>query len=347
MKQFFGSWICVALLLLVACQPAPTLDITEPGDNVELRPKSSILFKASVTNGEANDIAWSDGDAGGSFEPSSGPETTYSVPDTEGAYTITASLRGAQDSQTVTVLAPLNINVELSVSGDGSSSEGLSGNITLTSGSSRVFQINVPAVSKEALIISLSQPLDMFVYNAEQALVASSSSADFFAVGSLGITKKLNTQGITVNSFCAGSCVYQSAKDLTKLFVEVRNTFESPVSFTIFAYAEDYNDTGEPTNDSLETAIPLSTSESGALEFLKDADYYKLSKAGTLSLVSSKSVVATRAELLSATGELIKTLKPGEKESVTAETIVKVFSSNNRAASPSVSAYTLLLSAVD
>lgn len=338
------------LTVLVACTATlviTTVTITEPTGPVSLNVGQSQTFKATVSSSSGSIISWSDDAAGGSFTPTSGPEVVYTAPAVAGSYTVTASINAgaSKDSRLVTVLDPLPVDETFALVGNGDPNTPLRAAVTLAAGTSRVYRINTPALSAQALIVELSQPLALSVFNADpqRSLFASSASAEFFAKGDKGLSSALNAQGISINTFCRGSCVYQNAASVATVFAKVENKSASPVSFDLFAYSEAYSDTGEPANNTVVTAPELKDADSGALEVLDDVDYYRVGKAGTLRFVSSNEVVSPRAQILSANNDLIATLEPNQIQVVSVGMVVKVFASTERAAAASVSRYILTI----
>lgn len=348
------SILCLSLFLvalLTACQitvTVTTVTITEPASPVEVLPGATVVFKASVDIGSPSAILWSDGSAGGSFNPSSGAETTYTAPSAVGEYTITATVGTSKDTQKVTVNDPLPVNATLTIAGDGISDTALNKDVALPAGASRVYEIKIPAATKEALIVELNQDLALTVYDSAKALFASSASKSFFAAGDAGLTTSLASQAravdIVVNKACKGSCVFQDAAGVTTVFAKVENKGTEMVSFDLFAYSEDYSDAGEPANNAQAAAIGFATTASGSIESIADLDFYTATTAGTVRLTSVTSVVNLRAQVITG-GNLVATLEVNGTAPVSPGTIIKVFSENSRAAAPSASSYTLSITA--
>ncbi|MCA9838648.1 MAG: PKD domain-containing protein [Trueperaceae bacterium] len=331
----------------VTVLPQVALSITEPTGPVSLSVGEKQAFKASASNADSVDISWSDGSAGGSFSPATGAEVTYTPPLAAGVYTVTASVSSANGtasaSEQVTVLDPLPADETLTITGDGDPNSPIKTEVTLAGGASRVFQIDVPSGSKEALVVELNQPLQLGLYKNDgfKSLFATSSSADFFAAGESGLSKSLESQSISILVTCRGSCVYQSAVGVTRAFAKVTNQNASQVTFNLFAYVDDFGDKDEPENDAAANAFAIDSSNSGALETINDVDFYRVTTAGLLKLTAAQTVVSPRAQILDASNNLIATLEPEGTQAVEVGMIVKVFSGNSRAAASSVSQYFL------
>ncbi len=342
---------CVGKITVEPLPKVAKVSITLPVSAVSLKVGETQRFTADATNAEG-DISWSDAGAGGSFNPATGSDVVYTPPLAAGTYTVTAKVSNsnneATDQEQVTVIDPLPADETLGITaneGNGDPNTPLKAAITLAGNTSRVFQIDIPNATKAALVVELDQPLNLSLYSNDgfKTLFASSSSANFFAPGEAGLASKLASQGIGISVACRGSCVYQSATGVTRVFAKVSNQNASQVTFNLFAYVDDFGDTAEPANDAAATASDLGAGNAGALETLNDVDFYKVTQAGTLRFIATTTVVSPRAQILDASNNLLATLETGQIADVTVGTIVKVFSSNARAAASSVSRYSLTI----
>ena len=341
---------CVGTVTVAPLPKVAKVDITFPVAAVSLDVGETQRFTASSENADG-EISWSDAEAGGSFEPATGPEVVYTPPLAAGTYTVTAKVSNSNnedtDAEQLTVIDPLPADETLIVEGDGSfeADMPLKSEVTLAGGASRIFQIDIPNGTKDALIIELNQPLQLSLYNNDgyKTLFASSSSADFFAPGSSGLSSSLDSQGISFSITCRGSCVYQLAEGVSRVFAQVTNPNASQVSFNLWAYVDSFGDTGERANESSATAPELVDADSGALETINDVDFYKVAADGTLRFTSTTTVVSPRAQVLDASNNLLTTLEPGQITEVVVGNVVKVFSANSRAAASSVSRYSLAI----
>ncbi len=344
MKRINTLFTIALLSLLVSCQvtvSVTTVNITEPTGPVTVNSGGTVVFKAEASSGANSSIAWSDAGAGGSFNPTTGPEVTYTAPLAAGTYSVSAVLGAVRDTETVTVLDPLPADETVSISGEGSADTAIT-STTLASGASRVFQIDVPNATAQALIIELDKALELSVFDATKTLYASSVSQDSFARGAAALsTTALETSAISTNVFCRGSCVYQDAAGKTRVFAKVENKGTSTVNVSLFAYAENYRDLGEPNNNSISTATGLSTADAGALESLGDVDFYVVTGSGGLfSFVAANNEVSPQAQIFN--GEvLFATITSGQTQEVSPGNVIKIFSSTDLAAASDVSRYSL------
>lgn len=210
-------------------------------------------------------------------------------------------------------------------------------------GASRVVEVLLPTEvqQRQAIYLELDKNLDLVVYRSNANVYASSSSAQFFATGELGVQTDLEVAEIGVTVTCRGSCVIRDANE-SSFLVKVTNESSSGLQVKLFAYAEDYQDQGEFANDTLAGAVPLGASQSGAIESLGDIDFYAVTINGSLSL-NSVSSVGIRGEIYDAFGNFIDDLVPGGPGVRTvAGDYVQIFAQNNeRAAASASSLYNL------
>jgi hypothetical protein len=185
--------------------------------------------------------------------------------------------------------------------------------------------------------------LEVQLYNNSGTVLASSRSAAFFERESSSlVVRDLSAQAISINWFCLGACIIEDAATQTR-FVRVRNTTGANVDFDLFVYARDYVDTGEPENDQLATAVPLTVSDAGAIESLGDVDYYEVLNSGLL-LFSSDASIGIQAQIVDSLDRSIgEPLLPGESDQVVVGDFVRVSSVDGRAGAQDVSGYDLLI----
>ncbi|UCH26205.1 MAG: hypothetical protein JSV66_00735 [Trueperaceae bacterium] len=185
--------------------------------------------------------------------------------------------------------------------------------------------------------------LEIQLYNSGGTVLANSRSAAYFESGSSSLVAgALSGQGISINWFCLGACIIEDTATQTR-FVRVRNTTDATVDFDLFVYVRDYVDTGEPENDQLATAIPLSISDAGAVESLGDVDYYEVGSNGVL-LFSSDTSIDLQAQIVDSLDRSIgQPLSPGESAPVFVGDFIRVSSVDGRAGAQDVSGYDLMI----
>ncbi len=216
---------------------------------------------------------------------------------------------------------------------------------TLAGGGSIVYEIDVSGIAGDDLIyIEVDGDLDLKAYSVSGALLASSSSPDYFASGSGGLLLAPSTQGISVVVGCRGPCVIRETSSTT-LYAELINNGAASRGYDFYAFADDYSDTGDPGNDSSGGATTLNTSEQGAIETLGDVDYFDIGADGTLSLSvpAAGNPVDVEADVYDAGNNLIATLTDGDAVGVFDGESVRVRSDDSRAGASEVSRYTLNL----
>lgn len=348
-------------LALSACTltVAPHRVVVTPSAKT-VRPGERVTLTAETNFSTDSEILWRLGanDARNPNDPSvlstrTGPTTTYTAPQEDGTYTVTA-----ETIDEVSLPGEAKITVDSFLGADHYPAAAdkdetiLAG--TLAPGASRVLAIDLSgalADSAEAFIIELGQDLRLAVHDENRLPYASSTSPAFFAAGldafSTALAPEgLGAQGIGVARACRGACVIREAVAGTS-YVRITNPTTTSQAFELYAYVGGFDDSGEDANDARATAIGLEGSDQGAIETLGDQDYYRVSQAGTLSF-SSGSALELRAEVSQSDGKVLVTLRPGESyERAFPGDIVRVYESgDDRAGAASASRYVLELTPV-
>lgn len=359
MKRWLGTLIAISFAL-AACTISVTpnrVEVTPSAATVE--PGASVDLRASVNFDTDSEILWRLGpeDTRSPNEVLSdrtGPTTTYTAPDEDGTYTVIAetvdeaSLRGEAK---ITVDSFLGAE-RLDATTDRDATVFTS---NLAPGEEQVLGINVSSATVsagDALIIELDASLDLSVYDEDRSPYASSSSPDYFAAGLEAVSSSaLDSQGIGVARACRGSCVIRDAEAGTN-FVRITNSGGSSVTYTLYAYVADYDDTGEPANDDEATAVDLNDFDQGAIETLGDEDYYRLAGSGQVSFsapsASAEIANGLRAQILDEGGKELAILEPGQvsddRLALRSGDIIRVYvEGGERAGAAAVSRYVLEL----
>lgn len=356
MKRWLGTLIVISFAL-AACTISVTpnrVEVTPSAVTVE--PGASVDLRASVNFDTDSEILWRLGpeDTRSPNEVLSdrtGPTTTYTAPDEDGTYTVIAetvdeaSLRGEAKITVDSFLGAERVDATTDRDATVFASN-------LAPGEEQVLGIDVSSATAsagDALIIELDASLDLSVYDEDRSPYASSSSSDFFAAELDAVSSSaLETQAIGVARACRGSCVIRDAEAGTS-FVRITNSGSSTANYTLYAYVDDYDDTGEPANDDEATAVDLNDFDQGAIETLGDEDYYRVAAAGEVSFnapaASSEIAARLRAEITEADGTPIVTLEPGQSEDrLFAGDIIRVYvEGGERAGAAAVSRYVLEL----
>ncbi|HEX7004545.1 MAG TPA: hypothetical protein VF168_10210 [Trueperaceae bacterium] len=221
---------------------------------------------------------------------------------------------------------------------------------SLLPGESVIFEVRLSTsevTETQAVYFELENSLDLYVYNSNGNLYASSSSSNFFATGEAGIlsASQSSFEPLVVTPLnCRGSCIIRDS-DSSRFFVEVSNPFGSTTSFTLYAYVDQYQDSGEFENDSQfsPVAIPLGE-ESGAIESIGDVDFYRPQVQGDLTFSLNEGVVIDiRAVVIDESGREIP-IVPDEPTLVFPTDLIQVWDDGDDEAAVSAnSAYYLTL----
>lgn len=170
---------------------------------------------------------------------------------------------------------------------------------SLAPGSTHWYHISLPemAPTVDAAYFEITKNLDITLYESDQTTIdASSHSPYVFAAGTLGLQalgvqgSRISPQDIGTQPICVGSCIIQpaNAKDF---WLKVYNQGSSSVTYSLYSYVKNYQDTGEPDN-TLSTAVPLSVGQDfqAGLEYLGDLDYYTFNNSGYFQLTGCTHV---------------------------------------------------------
>lgn len=228
---------------------------------------------------------------------------------------------------------------------------------TLAPGGVRYYEIDVSSsqqVGYDVLQVELDHNLNLTFYGPSGSALSSSSSPSYFASGTLGLSSLAasvapagaSTQGIAVTRTCLGSCVVQKL-DSGTFYIRVANQTSSTSTVHIYAFVRSYDDLGEPGNDTQSGALTLaagSSGDSGAIETLRDTDFWIMGATGTLTFDGGTAVNA-RADVFDGTsGAFVTTVLPGGSTSVFAGDVVEVYAKGDaRAGVSGTSGYFLTL----
>lgn len=215
----------------------------------------------------------------------------------------------------------------------------------LGAGADILVRVNV-TTSSPALYLELDRNIDLEVFSASRSRIASSSSSAYFGRGESGLTTTaaLDSQAVTVQVPCRGSCVILDQGTSSHYYVLITNTSGGAQSVELFAFGDNFADGGEPGNDVMTTApfIDLDAGDSGALEVLGDVDYWRVtgSAAGTVLVFDPPAAdIGATLRVISTSGEVLDTPDASGEFQVFNGEIIEVTSSNNRAAASASSIY--------
>lgn len=189
----------------------------------------------------------------------------------------------------------------------------------------------------EAVFFELDSTLDLYVYRSNGNLYATSSSAAFFGAGTMGLSAAATTSeiqpAVVISQTCRGSCVIRNA-DSARFFVGIENNSGSTASFSLYAYAAAYADSGEFENNFQSTAIGIGAGgDSGAIEYIGDVDYYRPMQSGSLTFDTS-ATVPVEATIITENGNRFPmTPRVGERVETTDLIEVRVAGSDEAAVS--------------
>ena len=359
MRRILLPTLLLGLTLTACTQTVSPHRVTVTPEAVTVRPGERVTLTAETNFTTNSEILWRLGaeDERNPNDPTvlstrTGPTTTYTAPQEDGTYTVTAetidevSLPGAAK-----ITVDSFLGAERYPATDDKDAVVLSG--ALAPGASQVLAIDLSAelaATGEALVIELGQNLRLAVHDENRLPYASSTSPAFFAAGldafsALG-PSELGAQGIGVARACRGACVIREAAPGTS-YVRVSNPANTAQAFTLYAYVGGFDDGGEDANDARDTAVALEGSDQGAIETIGDQDYYRVSQAGALGFASG-SALELRAEVSQADGALLATLRPGESYArAFPGDVVRVYEDgDDRAGAASASRYALELTPV-
>jgi hypothetical protein len=198
----------------------------------------------------------------------------------------------------------------------------------------------------------LANTIALRLYSSGGGVLASSVSHDGFTSGSAaeanltGLATEdgvaFERQGIGFNWLCLGPCTIGSSTTSTR-YVRLENVSSSSRSYALFAYGQEFSDTGETANNSTVNPPPLDPiADAGAIELLGDVDYFYVEQAGFLNFASTSAAEFDLvAEVISSGGELQSRMTPGGGSNVFVGEFVLVYSRGGWAGSPEASRYDL------
>ncbi len=188
---------------------------------------------------------------------------------------------------------------------------------------------------------TIGSGIDLFVYDANGNLLAESSSPDSFATAAVG------PQGISVNVICRGPCVIRESGESTLFARLVNRNSSQNVSFDFFAFGDDFQDTGEPGNDSQLNLVAFFNSAEGAIETIGDVDFYRTASGGTITFdknAGGNDDIDLQAEVIDGIDgvTVVAILQPGESyNSLLPDDFIRVTATNDTAGPAGASGYTL------
>lgn len=185
--------------------------------------------------------------------------------------------------------------------------------ITLGPGESIRYRVSLPTSDLDAVYYELDQPLELTVYDRFDDPIASSTSSDFFARGTLALSSAAQTSitpaEVTAQLACRGSCVIERRSGSTR-YVRVANPTDFTISVDVYFVLRDFEDTSESMSN---PTLGLGSTE-GALETLGDVDTYEVTANGDVELVlgAAASGLQYRLSIYSSSGTFIDELFVGD-----------------------------------
>ncbi len=226
--------------------------------------------------------------------------------------------------------------------------------VTVPGNSTMYFDVALPSSVRAYPLVYFELTADLNLslinYSSAYQTLASSSSASYFASGSVGLASLAGgggpiAQSIGVSYACQGSCIIWPTSGTTHYYLGVENTGSSPATFDLYVYGYHYQDSNEPGNNVQAGAVPLSSgsADSGAIETLGDVDWWYMTASGNVSFTKVVSPVSLQALLYDSGGGYIATFNPsaGGTIPVVAGDSLKIESANGYAGSTAVSRYDL------
>jgi len=213
--------------------------------------------------------------------------------------------------------------------------------MSLEAGERVLVRLNVPQTIRdrfEVVLLELSHDvalelLDPSVFGGR--VVASSSSWRYYARGSAGISSlasdAVSATAIIPGPKCSGSCILIRS-DSNELYARVTNTTGAALSIDAYFFGDAIRDTEEP-NDTPASASVLDLTGiggvSGALEFPRDEDFWRVPSAGNVLFLTSEesNPVGVRVQVVDQDGHaLTAAMKPNTQFNVNANEYVRVYS---------------------
>ena len=192
-----------------------------------------------------------------------------------------------------------------------------------------------------------SDAIALRLYTEAGNIAASSGSPDGFSTSDEAAESfgpRFLPQAIGTQLGCIGPCIIWPSNP-GYAFISLENRLEvgGELSYTLYAYVEDFQDSNEPFNDRAANAVTITGSDySGAIETLGDVDYWRAPSSGTLFFdTDPDSILDLRAELIG--DPLEDPIAPGGSLEVVAGDLIRVFSASRWAGPPAASNYFLEL----
>lgn len=225
--------------------------------------------------------------------------------------------------------------------------------VTIPANDEVVFDLIVPSGLVGAndvfyVEIDADLPLELRRSSNYGVLVASSTSAAFFASGSGALSAAatlvggdLEPTGIGVSRVCAGACVIRPVVE--KLHARVRNDGGSSREVDLYFFVDVFQDDTETANDSRASAPSLDTDDQGAIELIGDTDFWQAPSRRDVQLTQGASALPVRAVVVDQNGVAVSDIyRSGDVFEVCEGQYVRVSADiSNRAAAPGRSTYTL------
>jgi hypothetical protein len=198
----------------------------------------------------------------------------------------------------------------------------------------------------------LANTVALRLYSSGGSVLASSVSHEGFTSGSAaeanltGLSTEegviFDRQAIGFNWQCFGPCIIGSSTTSTR-YVRLENVSSTSRAYALYAYGQEFSDTGEPANNSTGSAPTLDPAgDGGAIEILGDVDYFYVEQPGFLNFASGAAPeLDLVAEVLSSGGALQSRMTPGGGDNVFVGELVRVYSRGGWAGSPEAAGYDL------
>jgi len=223
---------------------------------------------------------------------------------------------------------------------------------SVAAGATRTYQVNLATARDLLYAEAVGSNLRVRLLSLGGSTLAVSDSPAYFTAGlsrsAAGVEAGPTPAAISVQFACDGPCAAVRPTAGAYL-VEVQNLAAAPRSFSLYAYtfdANDLNDRGSASNDSMATATVISANGTfgGAIEWLGDEDWFRFT--GTSERVLEFWVLDTapgvrlrfdNGTILEGTlGGLTTTIEPNDR--------FMVFSASDRAGPSATSGYFLMVS---
>lgn len=159
------------------------------------------------------------------------------------------------------------------------------------------------------------------------------------AVGDVAPAEQLEPQAVNENRACLGPCVIFRPESTT-YHVRVLNDTGSQLTADLYAYGYALQDSGEPQNDSRQTAPVLAATNAGAIETLNDTDFWVVPGHISATVTTVANGIDVTTVVVNASGVVVAgPYATGQAiEAFTGESL-RVRASGNEAAAPARSTY--------